>query len=471
MSVRGIALIVDLLQDRITLNSQGLLYGGICRLIDRGVLPAGSHGQKRAAHGGALLSFGEIDIRAEDVCQHGLPNLTDRAAAAENGLINLDGTRLHAIAERIGYALQHGETHILAGGVHGQADERAPGVHVVMGTTLTRQVGQEIHAGLTVVGFGGVAVVGVQNIAYPPLVAGSGREDTAHEVEFSVSVSEVVEGGTALGVELVAGQEDGAAGAEGNTAIPIAEGVGTHSRPRVIPRTGTEDGVRQAVLGLQLARSLVAFKEGGEHIHGDAADLAHLGGPAFVLYIQKQHSCCVGVLGGEDPRQLVGEVVLGQADLLGLCEVLGLILLDPQDFGGGEAGEGDVPREGGEGAQTVEIGGLGGTPSVVPEDGGADDFVVFVQHDQTVHLACDAHALDRFFPAFGQDLEDLHGGLVPVSGILLAPVGIRGGDGVVDAVIREDGSVAVQKDTLAGRCAQINTNIVVHIRLPRREYR
>ena len=90
------------------------------------------------------------------------------------------------------------------------------------------------------------------------------------------------------------------------------------------------------------------------------------------------------------------------------------------------------------------------------------DDTLLVQHDQAVHLARDADALDLGLAALGQSGEDLHSGLVPVGGILLAPVGIRRGDGVADAVLREDGAVAVQKDTLAGGGTQINTDIVIH---------
>ena len=190
-----------------------------------------------------MLGLGEVDVCAQNIRQYGLPDLTDGTAAAEDGLIHGDAARLHAVAQGVGYALQDSQAHVLAGGGHGQANERAAGVHIVVGATLTREVGEEVHACLAVFRLGGVAVVGIQNITDPPLVAGGGGEDTAHEVEPAVGMAEVVEGGTARGIELVAGQEDGAAGAEGNAAIAVAKGIGAHGRAGVVPCARAESQV------------------------------------------------------------------------------------------------------------------------------------------------------------------------------------------------------------------------------------
>ena len=471
MTISHISQIIFFPQALLTLHRQRLLNSSIGGFVDGGVLPAGGHSQQSAAEGGSLLGLGEVDIRAEDVCQHGLPDLTDRTAATEDGLVDLDTAGLHAIAECIGNALKDGEAHVIAGGVHGQTDKRASCVNVVMRATFACQVGQEIHTRLAVLRLGGIAVIRVENIADPPLITGGRRKDAPHKVESAARMGKVVQSRAAGGVELVAGQEDGAAGTEGDAAVPVAQGVCAHGRAGVVPRARAENGVRQTVLGPQLTRGLVAFIEGGEHIHRDAADLAHLGRPALILHVEEEHTRGVGVFRGEHPRQLVGEVVLGQADLLGSREVLGLVLLDPEDLGGGEAGEGDIAREGGEGPEAVEVGGLFGAPSVVPEDGGADDLVLLVQHDQAVHLARDTDALDLGLTALGEGGEDLHGGLVPVRRILLAPVGIGSGNGVADAVLANDASLSVGQNALTGGRAEIDSNVVVHIRLPRRGYR
>ena len=145
-SVGFIALVVCICQGRIALDGQGLFHRSIGGLVDRGVLPAGGHGQEGAAERGALLGLGEVDVRAQNIRQNGLPDLADGTAAAENGFVDLDTAGFHAVAESIGYALKDGQAHVLASGIHGQTDERAAGVDVVMRAALTRQVGQEVSA-------------------------------------------------------------------------------------------------------------------------------------------------------------------------------------------------------------------------------------------------------------------------------------------------------------------------------------
>ena len=112
--------------------------------------------------------------------------------------------------------------------------------------------------------------------------------------------------------------------------------------------------------------------------------------------------------------------------------------------------------------EDYEIGGLLRAPSVVPKDGRADDLILLVQHDQTVHLSRDAHALDLCFPALGKDGQNFNGGIVPIGGILLAPVGVRGRHGIADAMLCKNGSLTTQEDALAGGGTEVDANIVVH---------
>lgn len=70
-------------------------------------------------------------------------------------------------------------------------------------------------------------------------------------------------------------------------------------------------------------------------------------------------------------------------------KILRLIVFEPKHFGRGEAGERDVSRvllERLFADNIVEIFGLKRASAVIPQNGGADHIIVFIEHDKAVHL-------------------------------------------------------------------------------------
>ena len=102
-------------------------------------------------------------------------------------------------------------------------------------------------------------------------------------------------------------------------------------------------------------------------------------------------------------------------------------------------------------------------PVVVPENGGTDDVVPFVEDDEPVHLSAEGDALDgRLVLPFEQRFEPAKGGVVPVPGVLFAPAGLRIGDGISLRVFRKDFAVCGDEQHLEPARAEINTNVYVH---------
>ena len=132
----------------------------------------------------------------------------------------------------------------------------------------------------------------------------------------------------------------------------------------------------------------------------DPADLKHFRRPLPVFHIQKEHPGSVRDIGGKGPRQHVDQIILRQHDLADRREFFRLVLPHPQELRGGEAREGDVARIVGKlflSDFIVQIFRFFLRSSVIPQNGGADDPVVFIQSDQTVHLTADADSSDLTF--------------------------------------------------------------------------
>ena len=286
----------------------------------------------------------------------------------------------------------------------------------------------------------GPVVLGLEDVLHEPLVAAGRREHAPHQVVVPVGVGKGVEGVVGVHPKLSAGDEDGARGAQGDVAGPVSHCAGAHGGGGVVPRAGAHlhlGGEPQlgGDVGLQGANRLIALKELGHLVLREAAQVQHLLGPALVLHVQQQHAAGVGVVGAVDPGEDVVDVVLGEHHLFDAGEVLRLVFPHPQHLGGGEAGEGDVGRPGGQlvlAHGLVEVVHLPGGAAVVPQDGRADHPVMLVQHHQAVHLpaGADARHLAGVKPL--QELRHpLQDGAPPVLRVLLAPAGMGKFQGVL----------------------------------------
>ncbi len=113
------------------------------------------------------------------------------------------------------------------------------------------------------------------------------------------------------------------------------------------------------------------------------------------------------------------------------------MLADPDDLGGGKAGQHRVAGELQHlcGADLPGDGrALGSRALVVPHDAGAQHLTLGVQQHQAVHLAgqADSGNLLRFQAALRQHLPDAgHRSSPPVGGVLLGPQRLRGEHGVL----------------------------------------
>ena len=61
-----------------------------------------------------------------------------------------------------------------------------------------------------------------------------------------------------------------------------------------------------------------------------------------MLDVEEEHPGGIAIIGSEFTGEPIGDVVLRKKDLVDASEVLWLVVLHPEDFRGGEAGESDV---------------------------------------------------------------------------------------------------------------------------------
>ena len=152
------------------------------------------------------------------------------------------------------------------------------------------------------------------------------------------------------------------------------------------------------------------------------------------------------------PRQFIVDIVFGEHDLADLSEIFRFMLLEPENFGGGEACKGNVRGVLGKGFfadhRVQVVGFLVGAP-VVPKDGGADDPILFVQNYQAVHLSAHPDALDGSgIDALGQFFYARKKGLPPFLGILLTPTRLGEQHGIGAGDLLGDPALAVHQQEL-----------------------
>ena len=97
---------------------------------------------------------------------------------------------------------------------------------------------------------------------------------------------------------------------------------------------------------------------------------------------------------------------------------------------------------------------------IAPDEGGAEDLAVGVEHDAAMHLAGEAEGFD-LGPGGSKvcqnALNGFDGGAVPVLRILLGPADVLGVDGGVFGAVRaEDGSAAIDENCACAAGADVD---------------
>ena len=129
---------------------------------------------------------------------------------------------------------------------------------------------------------------------------------------------------------------------------------------------------------------------GGSQAGGIPSAASDLGRPVARGEVEQDRAGAVGLVDGVLAGQAQPQVVLGQQDVGGPRPHVGLVVADPDELRGGEAGQGvvagdrDQPLRPDRGADRVA---LGRGPLVVPEDRRPEHAVGVVEQHQPVHLA------------------------------------------------------------------------------------
>ena len=218
-----------------------------------------------------------------------------------------------------------------------------------------------------------------------------------------------------------------------------------------------------------MARHLAGLIHLGQHGLVDVQDLQQLIAPAAVGHIQQLHAGGIRDLGGIVAGQHEADIILGQQDVAALGVHIGLVVTHPQDLGQGEAGQGGV---GGDGDQLFLadllvdfVAFLGGT-LVAPDDGGTQDFVVLIQHDQAMHLTGNAqgHHIVLVHAGLHQHgLDGLDSSVPPVLGVLLRPAVVGLVHGILDSGRGHRHAILIEQHRFGAGGAKVDTQNVFHM--------
>ena len=174
------------------------------------------------------------------------------------------------------------------------------------------------------------------------------------------------------------------------------------------------------------------------------------------------------ILGGIIAGQHEADIVLGQQDVAALGVHIRLVIAHPQDLRKGEAGQGGI---GGDGDQLfladllVDLVALLGGTLVAPDDGGTQDFVVLIQHDQAVHLAGNAQGDHVILAHAGLGQHRLNGGhssVPPILGFLLSPAVMGLVHGIFHSGRGHRHAILVKQHRLGAGSSKVNTKNVFH---------
>ncbi len=263
------------------------------------------------------------------------------------------------------------------------------------------------------------------------------------------------------------GDKNGARGAQAHVHRARAHAAGADGRRGVVAGARANHDARgKAKLGGHIGQdgtdllvTLVDLRDLGA---GKATELKHGLGPIAGAHVKQQGARGVRDIGRVGAAQQVVDVVLGQHHVGDVGVVLGLVVAHPQDLGRGEAGVGNVTgplHELLDADLFVEVAHLLGGATVVPQNGGTNDLVIYVQGHQAVHLAGNANARDLRSVLAGEKGRDAAAhGLPPVGGALLAPARTRELDVVGLAHDIQDVALLVHEQEFARRSSQVNTD-------------
>ena len=187
-------------------------------------------------------------------------------------------------------------------------------------------------------------------------------------------------------------------------------------------------------------------------------------------HIQELHAAGIGYLRGVFAGHGEAHIILGQEDVAAGGVILRLMVPHPEDLGSGEACEGGI------GGDLYEpfLAHLGGDflafcrgALVAPDDGGADHFIILVQHHQAVHLPGEAQAHHIFLvhPAPLHYFADGAGsGFLPIFGVLLCPAVLGLVHGVLGRSLGHGAALFIEEHCLGGGSPHIYADEIFHFR-------
>ena len=277
--------------------------------------------------------------------------------------------QLQAVAHGVGGPFEHGADQVRPAVADGQADPAPLGVGVEVGGPLAGQVGQEEQALGARAGEGGL--VGEQEVRvdallpWPPRprpcparcgTTGSCRRPRARRPS---RARRPARRGSRAGAGPAGRSRARRCGRRprprspswprprpgGRCRCPPRRPAGRRRRRR--PACPSASPVASRPDRADLGRDLGALVARRQQRRVDVELAEQLPAPAAVGHVEQQRARGVADLGGVRPGQAVADVVLGQEDLADPVPVLRLVLADPEQLGGGEAGQRGVGRPSG----------------------------------------------------------------------------------------------------------------------------
>ena len=383
--------------------------GGFGGLFDRGPDAGADAGEECDAVGGAFGGVGENNGEVVDVGLEVPPEVGACAAARGADFMNGDGHFAHdfeGIAHAEGDAFEEGSDEHVAGGAGGDADPSAAGVGIGVGAAFAGEIGEEEESFGAERGLGGAGdeeLVGINLFLFSggdfvsaeliaePLEAAAGREHAAEDAPLAWDgMAHRMDAAARVAGGRVAVGEDDAAGAQRRADDAGRDDAVADSAGGLIPPTaddrdaGAEAEGRCAFL-VERAGDLGRFVESREESFVDVEKAEEFVGPGAAGDVEQERAAGVANFGGVFAGHAVADVILGEEDVSGLFVDFGFVLADPEDFGGGEAGERGV---GDELDQRLAPAGFGfdfktliGGALVVPEERGAKGFFVVAEED------------------------------------------------------------------------------------------
>ena len=223
-----------------------------------------------------------------------------------------------------------------------------------------------------------------------------------------------------------------AAGADGDKRFAVFHHTGTDSRRRVVAgaahyrRAFAQPGEGRRFFG-NGAGHFRRFVHFGKQGFINIQFLKDFVAPAAVFDIQQLHTGSIGHFGGKFAGQFIAHIVFRQQDMGAFCVNFRFVVAHPQNLRSRKARHGRVGRDFDQALfahffrQFFAF--FGGT-LVAPDNGTAQHFAFFIQHDKSVHLPGNAQPADirRIHAALRNDRPDgLRRRVPPILRVLFGP--------------------------------------------------